>query len=96
MSFNGLFNPLRLNADVSLCHGGAAVLQETLYKRNVIAVVSVNLCCVPLAEAVCADSLKAQIIAHDGKLLLNCPCGDRKDQIGAAYAVAQTVVFDVT
>ena len=91
MSFNGLFYPLRLNADVTLCCACAAVLQKTLHKSNVIAIVSVNLCCVPFAETVGADSVKAQVIANDGKLLLNRPCGDREDQISFVITLYQGV-----
>lgn len=38
MSFNGLFYPLWLNANVTLCCACAAVLQKALHKGNVIAV----------------------------------------------------------
>ena len=38
MVLNGLFDPLWLDADVTLCGGGTAVLQEPLDKGNVIAV----------------------------------------------------------
>ena len=55
--------PLRLNTDVSLCDGGGAVLQKPLHKSNIVAVGLVNLRGVPLAETVCADTLKAQIIS---------------------------------
>lgn len=80
MAFDGLLYPLWLNANVSLCHRCAAVLQESLNKGNVIAVVLVNLRRVPLAEAVSADSLIAQIIADASKDLLHFPCRDWEDQ----------------
>lgn len=90
-----LFNPLRLDADVPLCDGGGAVLQEPLDQGNVIAVRIVNLCCVPLAEAVGADALITQIVTDDGKLLLDCPFRNRKHAVIPLNAVPQTVVFNV-
>ena len=71
MSFNRLFDPLRLDADIPLRDGGGTVLQQPLDKGNVEAVVPVNLRRVPFAEAVGADALKAQVIADNGKLLLD-------------------------
>lgn len=38
MVLNGLFDSLRLNTDIALCGGCAAVLQQSLDKDNVIAV----------------------------------------------------------
>ena len=73
MSLNRPFNPLRLNADITLRHGGGAVLQKALDQGNVISVCLVNLRRIPLAEAVGADALIAQVITGDGKLLLVCP-----------------------
>ena len=95
MSLNRLFDPLRFDADVTLCHGGGAVLQEPLNEGDVVAVVLVNLCGVPFSEAVGADALVAQIVTDDGELLLDRSCGHREDQVVAAYAVAQTIVFNV-
>lgn len=65
MVLNCGFNLLWLNADVPLCSGCAAVLQQPLHQRNIKAVCIVDLRCVPLAEAVRADPLKVQIVAHD-------------------------------
>ena len=59
MSFDCLLYPLRLNPYIPLRHGGGAVLQEPLDKGNVKAVIVVDLCGVPLAEAVGADALIA-------------------------------------
>lgn len=90
-----LFNTSWLNANVALGDACAAVLQKALNKGNVITAVLVNLRCVPLAEAVCADPLKAQVIAHKGKLLLNGSFGQRKDALIASDPVPQTVVFQI-
>ena len=79
MPLNGCFNPLRLDADVTLSDGGGAVLQESLNKSDVIAVFLVDLGGIPFAEAVGADALKAQIITDDSKLLLNGAFGDREE-----------------
>ena len=88
MVLNCLFNPLRFDADVSLGSGGAAVLQQTLDEGDVITIVLVNLRGIPLAEAVGADSLIAQIITDDGKLFLNCSLRDGEDDIGMTDGVA--------
>ena len=72
MILNRLFNSLWLDADVTLCGGSTAVLQEPLDKGNVIAVRLVDLRCVPLAKTVGADSLETQIVTDDCQLLLNC------------------------
>ena len=77
VSFNRLFNALRLDADVALRDRSGAVLQKPLDQGNVIAIRLVNLSCVPLAEAVGADHLKAKINADDGKLLLDCSLCDQ-------------------
>ena len=81
MPFNRFFDPLRLNADVSLGRSGGAVLQEPLDKGNIKPIRLVNLGGVPLAEAVGADALKAQVITDDGKLLLDGSLRDRKQAI---------------
>ena len=95
MPFNRLFDPLRLDADVALRHGGGAVLQKPLHKGNIKPICLVNFGGVPLAEAVGADTLEAQIVADDGKLLLDRPFGDGEHAVIALEAVAQTVVLDV-
>lgn len=95
MTCNRGFNSLRLNADITLCNGGGAVLQKALDKGNVKAVGPVNLSRVPFAEAVCADALDAQVTADKGKLLLHSAFRDGEDQIIPADAVPQTVVLDV-
>ena len=89
------FYPLRLNTDVSLCDGGGAVLQKPLHKSNIVAVGLVNLRGVPLAETVCADTLKAQIVTNNVELLLYGSLGDRKNQLVPANTIPQAIVFDV-
>ena len=95
MVLDSLFYPLRLDADIPLSGGGAAVLQQPLHKGDIVTVILVNLRCVPLAEAVGADIGIVKIITDDCKLLLDCPFRDRKNALRAPDAVAQTVVFDV-
>ena len=95
MVLDSLLYPLRLNADIPLCGGGAAVLQQPLHKGNVITVILVNLRCVPLAEAVSAYVGIVKIITDDCKLLLDCPFRDRKNALRAPDAVAQTVVLNI-
>ena len=77
MILNGLFNPLWLNADVTLCGGGTAVLQKPLNKGDVIDIGLVDLCRIPFAETVGADALVTQIVADDPQLFLNCSFCDR-------------------
>ena len=59
MILNGLLDSLGFYADIPLRGGGAAVLQQSLNQDNVIAVGLVDLCGVPFAEAVGADTLEA-------------------------------------
>ena len=83
-----LFDSLWLNADVTLCGGGTAVLQELLDKGNVISAVLVNLCGIPLSEAMGADTLIAQIVTDDVKLLLDSSLSDREDGGGTLDAIS--------
>ena len=95
MSLNGPLNPLWLYAYIPLRDRRAAVLQEPLHKGNVIAVVSVNLCCVPFPETMRADALIAKVITDKGKLFLYGSCGQGKHQFIAPYSVAQTEIFNI-
>ena len=95
MILNGLLNSLRLNANVMLCCGGAAVLQEALNQCNVITIGFVNLSGIPFAEAVRTDTLITQVVTDDSKLLLNGSCRDGKDQVIASNTIAQAVIFNV-
>ena len=95
MSFDGGFDSLGFDADVSLSNGGGTVLQEPLDKCNVVPAGFVNLSGVPLAETVGADALKTQVVTNDGKLLLNGALCDRENQVLFADVVSQTVVLDV-
>ena len=72
MILNGLFDPLRLDANVTLRGGGTAVLQEPLDKGDVIVIRLVDLRCVPLAKTVGTDSLETQIVTDNRQLFLNC------------------------
>ena len=90
-----LLYPLRLNADVPLGHSGRTMLQEPLHKGYVITIVFVYLCCIPLAEAVSADTLIAEVVADNGKLLLYGALCDGENQVFALYPIAQAVVFYV-
>ena len=95
MVLNGIFDPLRFDADVSLSNGGGTVLQESLDKGNVIPAGFVNLGGVPFAETVGTDTLKPQVIANDGKLFLNGAFCDGENQVLFADAVPQTVVLHI-
>jgi len=67
---NCLLNSLRLNTDIPLRGGCAAVLKKPLHQRYVKAVCVVDFRCVPLAEAVGTDTLVPQIIADKLQLQL--------------------------
>ena len=95
MVLNCLLNTLGFDADVPLGGGSGTVLQQPLDKGNVEPVFVVDFRCVPLAEAVGADALKAQIVAHDFQLLLDCPFRNGENQFIAPDAIAQTVVLNV-
>ena len=95
MILNCLLDFLRLDADVPLRGGCGTVLKQPLHQRYVKAVCVVNFRCVPLAEAVGADPIEAQVIAHDPQLLLYCPFCDGKHKVVPADAIPQTVIFHV-
>ena len=95
MILNCLFNFLWLNTDIPLGGGCAAVLQQSLHQRNVKSICIINLSCVPLAETVSADTLIAQIVAYNPKLLLYCPFCDWENQVIAPDAAAQAVILHV-
>ena len=42
-----------------------------------------------------ADALIAQIVAHNGKLLLDCPLGDGEKELGASDGITQSVVLQI-
>ena len=90
-----LFDPLWLDADVTLRGGGTAVLQESLDKGDVIAVCLVDLRCVPLAKTVGADPLVTQIVADDPQLFLNCSFCNWENGFRFGDAVSQTVILNV-
>ena len=95
MSFYRFFYPLWLNANIALSDACRAVLQETLDKGNVIAIVSIDLSRIPLPEAVCANAFKAKIIADKSKLFLYGSGGQREQYIIALNAITQAVVFNI-
>lgn len=95
MLLNGLFNPLRLNADIALRGGGTAVLQESLNQDDVIAIGLVNLGSIPLAEAMGTDALIAQVVADDPQLLLDHSLRDGEHNLCASNPVTQAIIFDV-
>ena len=95
MLLYGIFYALRLDANVPLCCGGAAVLKQSLDQDDVIAVGFVDLSGIPLAEAVGADALISQVIADDPQLLLNHPLCYGKYGFSPSNAISQTVVLDV-
>ena len=71
MTGNRLFHLLIAHADVAPGDGWAGVLQKPLDKHDVMSVVVVNARCIPLAEAVCADVLIAQMLTHQLEVVLD-------------------------
>ena len=71
------------------------MLKEPLYQRNIKAIGIINLRSIPFAEAVGTDTLIAQIVAYNPKLLLHCPFCDRENQFIAPDAAAQAVILHV-
>ena len=63
MILNCLLNSLRLNTNVSLRGGCAAMLKEPLHQCYIEPVCVVAFRCIPLAETVGADPLVTQIVA---------------------------------
>ena len=93
MALNRRFIPLRFYAYIPLRHRRTAMLQESLNEGDIIAICLVNFSSIPLAEAVGADALIAQVIADTGKLLLDCPGTDGEKKVCFFDAVAQAVVL---
>lgn len=93
-----LYRPLYslwLNPNVSLRNGGGAVLQEPLDKGNIIPILEINFCRIPLPETMRADPLIAQVVTDAGKDLLHFPCRDGEQQGGPSDPVTQAVVLHV-
>lgn len=95
MSLYCFLYPLRFDTNISLRSRSRAVLQEPLDKCDVVAIVLVNLCRIPLAETVGAYALKSQVITHDFQLLLDCPFSNWKNLISGLNPISQTVVFNI-
>ena len=62
MPLNCPLYPLWFNADIPLCDRCAAMLQQPLHQCNIVPIGFIDLRSVPFAEAVSADTLKAQVI----------------------------------
>ena len=95
MILYSLFDPLWLNAYIPLRGAGTAMLQQPLHQGNIEAIGIIDFRSIPLAKAVGADPLEAQVIADIMQLLLHCPFCDGEYQFCAPNVVAQTVVFNV-
>ena len=95
MILNGLLNPLWFKSNITLCGGGTAVLQQPLNEDNVVAVVLVDLCGVPLTKTVGADAFVAQVVTDDPKLLLDHPLSDGEYNFCASNPITQAIVLNV-
>lgn len=95
MTLDSLFKLLLLDADVPLRDCGGTVLQELLDEDNVVAVVVVNLCCVELSKAVCADILAVpQVGANALQPLLHSSLGDGEYPCLGSDIVVETIAAD--
>ena len=94
MVFNGVFQFLRLDANIALGHSGAAVLQQLLDQRYIVAAVLIDLRGVELPKAVGTDTHNPQIVADGLQMLLDGPFRYREDALRTANAVVQTVAAD--
>ena len=95
MPLNGLLDPLWLNTDVTLCGGGAAVLQKSLNQGDVIAAVLVDFCGIPLSEAVGTDPVVAQVVTDNVELFLYGSFGNGEDEGCSRNLMPEAVVFNV-
>ena len=71
------------------------MLKKPLHQCNIKPIGIVDFGCVPLAETVGTDTLIAQIVAYNPKLLLDCPFCDWENQVIAPDAAAQAVILHV-
>lgn len=94
MVFNGIFQFFRLDANIALGHSGAAVLQQLLDQRYIVAAVLIDLRGIKLPKAVGTDTHNPQIIANSLQMLLDRPFRYREDTLRTANAVIQTVAAD--
>ena len=81
MVCNGLFHLLITHADVAPCDHRTGVLQKPLDKHDVMTVVVVDACSVPLAETVCADVLIVEEVANKLEMVLDLANGDREQKL---------------
>lgn len=95
MSLYCFLYPLRFDTNISLRSRSRAVLQEPLDKCDVVAIVLVNLCRIPLAETVSADPLIPEIITNYLQLLLDCPLCNGENAVIGTDAVPQTVILNI-
>ena len=91
MVLNGLLHFPWLYPDVSLGHSSAAVLQELLHQRDIIAIVPIDLGGIVFSEAVGADALEFQIVAHQLQLFLHCSFRHRENHGVVGDAVVDAV-----
>lgn len=95
MLLYGLLDSLWLNADVTLCGGGTAMLQQSLHQSDVISAILVDLRGIPLSKTVGTDAVVTQVVADDAQLFLNGSFCNREDDICRLDLVAKAVVLNV-
>ena len=94
MVFNGILQLFRLDANIALGHSGAAVLQQLLDQRYIVAAVLIDLRGIKLPKAVGTDTRDPKIVADGLQMLLDGPFRYREDALHTANAVIQTVAAD--
>ena len=73
MSTKCLLDALWFHADVSLCGGRGAVLQEPLHQGDVLAVVVIDFRCEEFTEGMSADVfiILPQVVTYQGQMMLD-------------------------
>ena len=94
MVFNGVFQFLGLDANIALGHSGAAVLQQLLDQRDIVAAVLIDLRGIKFPKAVGTDTHDPKIVAGGLQMLLDGPFRYREDALRTANAIIQTVAAD--
>lgn len=92
VSRNRLFHLLITHADVAPGDHRTGMLQKPLNQHDVVTVLIVDACCVPLAKAVCADVLIAEMVADELEMVLDLSCADGK-QKGVVWDLVRVCVL---
>lgn len=98
MGFQCFLDPLRFDADIPLGRRWRAVLQQPLNQGDVLPVVVVDTGGKKFSEGMGADLVivRSQVVAYQGKVILDGAFRDRKDYIVCANFVFNTVALQIS